>query len=129
MLEPTPTFTPLRVLTLVHEMFALSEQERLLLLRLVNDRSPIQSDTAAIASIDGMRFKFAREGAHLLSAREKVVLSFIMGGKSNKAIARILDISPNTVQAHRRRAKDKLGAETTADLVRLATAAGLEPSF
>ncbi len=128
MLEATPNFTPFRVLTLVHEMFALSEQERLLLLRLVDSRPSIQND-AAFASIDVMRFRFAREGAHLLSEREKVVLSFIMGGKSNKAIARLLEISPNTVQAHRRRAKDKLGAETTADLVRLATAAGLEPSF
>lgn len=127
--EETSAVTPLRVLSLVHEMFALSEEERHLLISLINGPSAPLAPIVTIASIDDMRHRFAREGMHLLSAREKVVLSFIMGGKNSKEIARILKISPNTVQAHRRRAKDKLGAENTADLVRLATTAGLVASF
>lgn len=57
-----------------------------------------------------------------LSPRERQVLQGIVAGKTNKLIARDLGISHRTVEAHRARLMMKAGAESVADLVRLALA-------
>ena len=54
----------------------------------------------------------------VVSDREKVVLAQIVRGNSSKKAARILGISPRTVDFHRARIMHKLGARNTADLVR-----------
>ena len=56
----------------------------------------------------------------LLTPREKEVLARIAGGKSNKLIARELDLSVRTVETHRWNIKRKLGIEGQAELIRFA---------
>ncbi len=63
-----------------------------------------------------------------LTQREREVLEQLVIGRSNKAIARQLGISPRTVEIHRARVMEKLAAESLSHLVRLALAVGIDPS-
>jgi FixJ family two-component response regulator len=54
-----------------------------------------------------------------LTPRERDVLAQIAGGASNKEAGRTLGISPRTIEVHRARVMEKLGARNTADLVRI----------
>jgi len=58
-------------------------------------------------------------GLELLTARERQVLTQVIGGASNKEAGRNLGISPRTIEVHRARIMDKLGAKNAADLVRI----------
>jgi two-component system, LuxR family, response regulator FixJ len=58
----------------------------------------------------------------LLTERERQVLDLIVAGKANKVIAHELSISPRTVEIHRARVMEKMGASNLADLVRKALA-------
>jgi FixJ family two-component response regulator len=58
-------------------------------------------------------------GRHLLTCREREVLSQVARGASNKEAGRRLGISPRTVEVHRARIMDKLGAKNAADLIRI----------
>ena len=49
----------------------------------------------------------------------------LMTGRSNKEIARDLDISPRTVEIYRAKVMAKIGAETYADLIRMGLIVGL----
>ncbi|PNI02185.1 response regulator [Vibrio diazotrophicus] len=60
-----------------------------------------------------------------LSKREFDVLKLIVSGACNKDIADTLHISVRTVETHRLRIKKKLGATSTAALVKLALDKGL----
>jgi FixJ family two-component response regulator len=53
----------------------------------------------------------------LLSQREREVLDLVVEGKTNKAIARALEISIKTVESHRGSLKRKLKARSLAELV------------
>lgn len=57
-------------------------------------------------------------GHALLTPRERVTLAQIVRGASSKEAARMLGISPRTVEFHRANVMRKLGARNTADLVR-----------
>ncbi len=59
------------------------------------------------------------QGADLLTKRENEVLKEITGGASNKEAGRTLGISPRTVEVHRARIMEKLGARNAAELVRI----------
>lgn len=61
----------------------------------------------------------------LLTPREKEVLQRIATGKSNKHIARELNLSVRTVETHRWNIKRKLDIEGQADLIRFALAHSL----
>ena len=63
----------------------------------------------------------------LLSPREREVLVGLVAGLPNKSIAYDLAISPRTVEIHRARVMDKMGARSLSQLVRLALAAGVRP--
>lgn len=58
-------------------------------------------------------------GGDLLTPREREVLEKIAMGASNKESGRDLGISPRTIEVHRARIMEKLGAKNTADLVRI----------
>jgi two-component system response regulator FixJ len=58
-------------------------------------------------------------GHEQLTLRERDVLGLIATGASNKEAGRRLGISPRTVEVHRARVMEKLGAKNAADLVRI----------
>jgi two-component system, LuxR family, response regulator FixJ len=58
-------------------------------------------------------------GGSILTPREREVLREIATGASSKEAGRILGISPRTVEVHRARIMDKLGARNAADLMRI----------
>jgi DNA-binding NarL/FixJ family response regulator len=60
-----------------------------------------------------------------LTQRELQILQFIVDGKSNKEIANDLDLSANTVAAHRANMMEALGIHKTAELVVYAIRNGL----
>ena len=64
----------------------------------------------------------------LLSPREREVLEGLLAGLPNKSIAYDLGISPRTVEIHRARVMDKMGARSLSELIRLALAGGVQPN-
>jgi FixJ family two-component response regulator len=64
------------------------------------------------------------KGAEQLTPREREVLARVISGASNKEAGRTLGISPRTVEVHRARIMDKLGARNAADLVRIVMGQG-----
>lgn len=69
------------------------------------------------AQTRGVRECFAQ-----LTPREREVMRLATDGLSNKEIARVLDISPRTVENHRARVMEKMKAGNIADLCQKATA-------
>ena len=59
-----------------------------------------------------------------LSAREREVAQHLVTGCTSKQIARLLDLSPRTVEAHRSRLMKKLGAASHGELVARLVGAG-----
>jgi two-component system response regulator FixJ len=59
-------------------------------------------------------------GHELLTSRERIVLAYIVKGASGKEAARVLGVSPRTIEFHRANVMKKLGAKNAADLVRIA---------
>ena len=66
-----------------------------------------------------------KDGKEKLTTREQVVLAYIAKGLSSKVVAKKLDISFRTVEAHRRNIKAKLQLESLAELIRYAVNHGL----
>jgi two-component system, NarL family, response regulator NreC len=60
-----------------------------------------------------------------LTGREREVLQLISEGKTNKEIARILSLSINTVESHRKHVMEKLDLHNTAEIVRFAVRKGI----
>jgi two-component system response regulator FixJ len=60
-----------------------------------------------------------------LTPRERDVLRHLVEGNPNKIIAHQLSISPRTVENHRARLMVKMQADSVAELVRMALAAGI----
>ncbi len=60
-----------------------------------------------------------------LTPREHEVMEMVTDGKSNKDIAHTLGVSAKTVEAHRARVMEKMGARSLADLVKMAVTANM----
>jgi two-component system response regulator FixJ len=86
------------------------------LVRLV--REALRQDIHIGAVEDGRRPVEVR-GFSQLTRREREVLQLITNGQSNKEAGRELGISPRTIEVHRARVMEKLGARNTADLMRI----------
>jgi len=82
----------------------------------------VRDALAAFASKDDGGTAFGdREfpGREHLTPRERQVLEQITSGATNKEAGRVLGISPRTIEVHRARIMEKLGARNAADLVRI----------
>jgi DNA-binding NarL/FixJ family response regulator len=62
----------------------------------------------------------AKGPCHNLSRRERDVFELLVRGNTNRHIARLLGISPKTVETHRAHVLRKLGVHSIVDLVRFA---------
>ncbi len=60
-----------------------------------------------------------------LTAREREVFQLLIEGRTNAEVARILFISPKTVDNHRTHLMARLGVHSTAELIRFAARRGL----
>jgi len=60
-----------------------------------------------------------------LSAREREVMALVVEGRPNKVVATRLGLSTRTVEVHRAKVMEKMGARSLAELVRTAIACGV----
>jgi DNA-binding NarL/FixJ family response regulator len=67
----------------------------------------------------------ASPGAVVLSPRERQVLELVAEGRTNKAIAEHLSVSPNTVKSHVTSLLTKLQADSRVQLAAIAARQGL----
>jgi two-component system response regulator FixJ len=74
----------------------------------------LADSSAGTLSVDDIR---SRIGS--LSKRERQILSAVVAGQPNKAIAFNLDISPRTVEVHRANVMTKMRARSLPELVRM----------
>lgn len=81
-------------------------------------RDTLRRDVHVTAINNGQRDVEIR-GFMQLTQREREVLQLITNGQSNKEAGRELGISPRTIEVHRARVMEKLGARNTADLIRI----------
>jgi DNA-binding NarL/FixJ family response regulator len=93
---------------------------------LLDDR-PFFTSKVARLLVDGyLRGRDAREAQSTrLSPRERHIVQLLAEGKSNKDVARLLDISVKTVETHRSNIMRKMGFASLSDLVRYAVRNGI----
>lgn len=82
---------------------------------------PAQPQNAA-AEVSPVASSDVDERIGRLTPRERQVMSLVSEGLSNKAIARQLDISPRTVEIHRAKVMEKMGASSVGALIRMVLA-------
>ncbi|HVI87151.1 MAG TPA: response regulator [Dongiaceae bacterium] len=76
----------------------------------------------ALLTVETARRSEASGRLSRLTPREKEIFDRLALGMQNKMVAQELDISPRTVELHRARIMEKLGATSLSDLVRLSLA-------
>ncbi|TFZ55845.1 PAS domain S-box protein [Methylorubrum sp. Q1] len=92
--------------------------------------------TAVSAALAELRTDTERSHAHddaklriaALSPREREVLEGLLAGGTNKSIGVALGLSPRTVEIHRARVMEALGARTLPEAVLTAARAGVQPA-
>lgn len=67
----------------------------------------------------------SRDGGSQLTSRQREVLRLVASGKTTKEIARDLGISPKTVEFHRGRLMERIGAHDVTGLTRFAVQSGV----
>ncbi len=65
-----------------------------------------------------------RQRIDSLTSKERQVLEYIVAGDANKVVARKLDVSVRTIENHRHKIFQKMGADSLAELVRMALESG-----
>jgi len=89
--------------------------------RLVAQGKPYFSPAIASALLEDYMRQMQQRGLQdsydLLTEREKEVLQLLAEGKTNKDVALLLNLSPNTVETHRTRLMQKLDLHSTAEIV------------
>jgi FixJ family two-component response regulator len=81
-------------------------------------------DTSRRAAEASAAARAAEERVARLTAREREVLDAMVAGHASKEIARELGVSPRTVEVHRARVMEKMGARSVPELVHLVHALG-----
>lgn len=97
------------------------------LLKPVNDRALLRQVHEALQLDREQREQHSRQARYRaclarLTRREREIMTLLVKGFGNKEIARLLDISPRTVESHRAHIMRKTGAESLPNLVALAVA-------
>jgi two-component system response regulator NreC len=72
-----------------------------------------------------IRTRGVEDSYELLTSREREILHLLAEGKSNKDIASTLNLSPYTVETHRRNLQEKLNLHSFAELILYAVRKGL----
>ncbi len=72
-----------------------------------------------------IRTRGVEDSYELLTTREREILHLLAEGKSNKDIASALNLSPYTVETHRRNLQEKLNLHSLAELILYAVRKGL----
>ncbi|WP_189387714.1 response regulator transcription factor [Bacterioplanes sanyensis] len=105
-----------------------SVEELLLAVQTVNQGGTYFSSSVAKTLFSDIGNIRSNQNDDILSPREEDVLALLAEGMGNKEIARELDISVRTVEAHRMKIKQKLNISTSAGLVRYALDHGITRS-
>jgi DNA-binding CsgD family transcriptional regulator len=97
--------------------------------RMLQATHPAQHDRSELH--DSLREAYRHFGASVLTEREREVVQLLLRGNSAKAIARALEISPETARNHLKRVYPKLGVASQAELFALFFKAleQVEPGF
>ena len=82
---------------------------------------------AVAESVPDLSAGHARSPVDSLSARERQVLQLVVEGKTSSEIARMICLSPKSVQTYRSRLMMKLGVRDVPSLVKFALEHGLTP--
>lgn len=96
-------------------------------LTVAEGRSYLSPDVAAVlmSVVQGRQEPAADDPYQRLTQRERQILQMVAEGRSNKEIARLLDISPKTVATHRNNLMETLNIRGTAQLALYAVKKGL----
>jgi RNA polymerase sigma factor (sigma-70 family) len=79
--------------------------------------SPAIASTLLEDYMRQMQERGLQDSYDLLTEREKEILQLLAEGKTNKDVALLLNVSPNTVETHRTRLMQKLDLHSTAEIV------------
>ena len=79
--------------------------------------SPAIANTLLEDYMRQMQQRGLQDSYDLLTEREKEILQLLAEGKTNKDVAQLLNLSPNTVETHRTRLMQKLDLHSTAEIV------------
>jgi two-component system response regulator FixJ len=91
----------------------------------IDDALMLKTIEAALARDAEVRVREDRRATVLrqlarLTPRERQVLKLVVDGHHNREVARVLGISPRTVEVYKARVMDKLQVDRLPDLIRLA---------
>jgi DNA-binding NarL/FixJ family response regulator len=75
--------------------------------------------------VQEIRTRGAEDSYDLLTSREREILQLLAEQKSNKEIAQFLNLSPYTIETHRRNLQEKLNLHSLADLILYAVRKGV----